>query len=82
MGDATVDAGHRYQEVGLDITGDLREVPGHIAIELEVMQHLIVKETEAIGNSDFENATGYLNKLKGCLEDPLGVGVEKANGGL
>lgn len=77
MGESTLDAHNRYREVGLDISGDLKEVPDHIAIELEFMYYLVLKEIEAIGNSDFENALDYLNKQKGFLEDHLGVWVSE-----
>lgn len=76
MGDSTIDARNRYEEVGLDISGGLKEAPDHIAIELEFMYYLIFKEIEAIGNSDFESIMGYLEQQKGFLEDHLGRWVE------
>jgi len=75
MGNSTLDAHNRYREAGLDISGDLKEVPDHITIELEFMYYLVLKEIEAIGNSDLETAMDFLNKQKGFLEDHLGAWV-------
>jgi len=75
MGESTLDAHTRYREVGLDISGDFKEVPDHIAIELEFMYYLVLKEIEAIGKSDFESTIDYLKKQKGFLEDHLGAWV-------
>ncbi len=75
MGNSTLDAHDRYREVGLDISGDLKEVPDHIAIELEFMYYLVLKEIEAIGNSDFESALDYLNKQKGSGGSPGSLGT-------
>jgi TorA maturation chaperone TorD len=77
MGDSTIDARNRYKEVGLDISGGLKEAPDHIAIELEFMYYLIFKEIESIENSDFESAMYYLKKQRGFLKDHLGVWVSE-----
>ncbi|MBC8263890.1 MAG: molecular chaperone TorD family protein [Anaerolineales bacterium] len=77
MGDSTMDARNRYREVGLGISGSLKEAPDHIAIELEFMYYLIFKEIESIEKSDFENAMDYLRKQRGFLEDHLGAWVSE-----
>ena len=51
MGESTVDAKTRYRYFGLDISGDLKEVADHIAIELEFMFFLIFKEIESINSN-------------------------------
>ena len=66
MGDSTMDVRDWYKEAGLDLA--LREVPDHIAMELEFVYFLISKEIEAINNSDSEKAIHYLEKQKAFLE--------------
>lgn len=46
MGDSTMDAIKMYQKAGLEISGDLKDVPDHIKVELEFMQYLILKNNE------------------------------------
>jgi putative dimethyl sulfoxide reductase chaperone len=50
MGDSTIEVLKFYEEVGLSV--DTKEPPDHIAIELEFMHHLCVKEAEAEARSD------------------------------
>lgn len=73
MGDSTMDVRKWYSAEGLKIT--LREVPDHIALELEFMYFLISKEIEAINNSDSEKAIYYLEKQRSFLETHLGTWV-------
>ena len=73
MGDSTMDVKNWYALEGLEIT--LREVPDHIALELEFVYFLISKETEAISNSSSENAIHYLEKQKAFVETHLGQWV-------
>jgi TorA maturation chaperone TorD len=75
MGNSTMDVRNWYREEGVDIV--LKEVPDHIAIELEFMYLLIFKEVEAIRNSDFGSAAGYLKKQKAFLETHLGRWVSE-----
>jgi TorA maturation chaperone TorD len=82
MGDSTLDAHSRYREAGLAISGDFKEVPDHIAIELEFMYYLVLKEIESIVNSDFENAIEYLKEQKSFLENHLGVWVPELTAGM
>ena len=44
MGDSTLEACKMYQKAGLEISGDLKDVPDHIKVELEFMQYLILKD--------------------------------------
>ena len=75
MGNSTIDVMNRYREEGLDI--GIKEVPDHIAIELEFMYLLIFKQGEAIRNSDSGNAVSYLRKQKAFLESHLGIWVSE-----
>lgn len=52
MGDSTMDAIKIYQKAGLEISGDLNDVPDHIKVELEFMQYLILK------NISLEDSSG------------------------
>lgn len=71
MGDSTVDVGDRYAEEGLDVS--LKEAPDHIAIELEFMYFLILKEIEAAGGDPGpKNAAYYLERQRSFLESHLG----------
>ncbi len=75
MGNSTLDVKDKYAEEGLDIS--LKEAPDHIAIELGFMYFLIFKQVEAMRNSDYGNATGYLRKQKAFLETHLGIWVSE-----
>lgn len=70
MGDSTMDARNWYREEGLDIA--LKEAPDHIIMELEFMYCLILKEIEAIKDSNSEAVGYYLKKQKSFLETHLG----------
>jgi TorA maturation chaperone TorD len=47
MGDSTMALIEMYREYGLKITDDFKDMPDHIAVELEFMYYLIYKELEA-----------------------------------
>ncbi|MFN2357016.1 MAG: molecular chaperone [Desulfotignum sp.] len=46
MGDSTVDARKRYQDLGVDLAKNFKEVPDHISVELEFMFLQVYKEIE------------------------------------
>lgn len=48
MGDSTVAASDFYRSRGLVMDKDFREVPDHVAVELEFMYYLVFKEVEAV----------------------------------
>ncbi|MBW1790589.1 MAG: molecular chaperone TorD family protein [Deltaproteobacteria bacterium] len=75
MGDSTIDVCMRYAEVGLELADHFKEVPDHIAAELEFMYFLILKEVEAISHSDFEQALDFLKKQEEFFLSHLGVWV-------
>lgn len=70
MGDSTVDVKKRYLKEGLDIA--TREVPDHIAIELEFMYLLIFKQIQAIRSSSNSQVRKYLEKQSSFLNAHLG----------
>jgi len=73
MGNSTMEIRNRYAEEGLDIC--LKEVPDHIAIELEFMYFLIFKELEATKVNDLDNISRYQKKQRAFLENHLGAWV-------
>jgi len=77
MEDSTIDVRNRYQEEKLDLS--LKEVPDHIAVELEFLYFLIFKENEAIKNSDDQLAETFHQKQKSFLETHLGAWILQFN---
>jgi len=75
MGDSTIDVSMRYAEVGLELADHFKEVPDHVAAELEFMYFLILKEVEAISHSDFGQALDFLKKQEEFFLSHLGVWV-------
>jgi TorA maturation chaperone TorD len=75
MGNSTIDARKRYTAEGLDI--DLKEMPDHIAIELEFMYYLVFKQIQADENSESGEADSYLAKQKSFLTMHLGAWVSE-----
>ena len=52
MGDSTVDVRNCYENEGLDIV--IKDAPDHIAMELEFMYYLAVKQIEAVKDANLE----------------------------
>jgi len=75
MGESTLEARNKYREEGLDTSTDFRDPPDHITAELEFMYFLILKETEAIGNSDIETTLRFIEKQRAFLREHLGAWV-------
>ena len=75
MGKSTVEVRNIYREEGMDISSDFRDPPDHIAAELEFMYFLILKEIEAIGNSDIDTTVNFLEKQRAFLKENLGAWV-------
>lgn len=70
MTESTVDVMDRYREVGLDV--GLDEPADHVAAELEFMYVLVVKEVEAINQSENDDVVEYLHRQRDFLRDHLG----------
>jgi TorA maturation chaperone TorD len=75
MGDSSMDAKKRYQSFGLDISNSIKEVPDHIAVELEFMFFLIYKEIENIQSNDPEQAQEIIYHQKSFLSDHLNMWI-------
>jgi len=75
MGDTTMEVIEMYREAGLSISADFKELPDHIAVELEFMNFLIFKEVEAIERSDLDAALKFSEKQNLFLNKYLGKWV-------
>ena len=57
MGNSTMEVIRLYEEAGLVMDKDFKELPDHIAVELEFMYYLIHKEVEALERSEKDKVT-------------------------
>ncbi|MDW7727573.1 MAG: molecular chaperone TorD family protein [Candidatus Methanoperedens sp.] len=73
IGNSTLDAVKLYRDAGLEISGNFKQPPDHIAVELEFMYYLILKELEAVEKSDYDTASAYLEQQKVFIKRHLGV---------
>ena len=73
MGESTMDARNWYREEKLTML--LKDVPDHIAVELEFMYFLIFKQIEAINDDKPKVADDYLRKEADFLKSHLGAWV-------
>ena len=62
MGDSTMEVLEMYKEAGIAIGDDFKELPDHVAVELEFMYFLSFYEHRSIECSEMENAYQYLKK--------------------
>jgi len=52
MGQSTVDVQKWYRLAALDLSGDIKEVPDHIGVELNYLAHLCAKERQFASQGD------------------------------
>lgn len=71
MGDSTKEVIKLYEEEGLGRDENFKELPDHVAVELEFMSFLIYKEIEALRKNDFKIALAYMEKQEGFLHGHL-----------
>ncbi|MHB8880579.1 MAG: TorD/DmsD family molecular chaperone [Thermodesulfovibrionales bacterium] len=64
MGDSTMEVLQHYKDEGLSIDADFKELPDHIAAELEFMYYLAFKETEALKKGETDRAVRFLDAQK------------------
>ena len=72
MGDSTLKILKTYQQSGLTIKDDFKELPDHITVELEFMYYLIFKELEFLEKSQFESANDIIKRQGIFLNEFLG----------
>ena len=75
MGNSTIEVIEIYRESGLTMSNDFRELPDHIAAELEFMYFLIIKETEAIEKSTADRALHFVEMQRLFTDKFLGQWV-------
>jgi TorA maturation chaperone TorD len=56
MGDSTMEVVRIYEKTGLAMDKEFKELPDHIAVELEFMYYLIYKEVEALEKLEKDKA--------------------------
>jgi DMSO reductase family type II enzyme chaperone len=71
MGDSTLDALQAYREAGLGLDPDFKELPDHIAVELEFLSYLTTKGAEAAETGRHEEASGLLAARESFLDRHL-----------
>ena len=59
MGNSTMEVIRLYEEAGLAMDKDFKELPDHIAVELEFMYYLIYKEVEALEKLEKDKALAF-----------------------
>jgi len=62
MGDSTMNVIRMYEDEGLSGSVDTRELPDHVAVELEFMSYLVFKEIKALETSDLRAADEAVEK--------------------
>jgi TorA maturation chaperone TorD len=75
MGDSTLAVGECYHEVGLEVATGFTGTPDHIAVELEFMHFLVVKELDALTDGYREHAQNFRQKQQAFLERHLAAWV-------
>jgi TorA maturation chaperone TorD len=62
MGDSTMKVIGMYRDEGLSGSTDAKELPDHVAVELEFMSYLVFKEIKALETSDLRSAAAAVEK--------------------
>lgn len=68
MGDSTMETIKIYEEQGLSMDSEFRNMPDHITVEMEFVYYLIFKEVAALENSQWGTALDYI-KTQGLFFD-------------
>lgn len=75
MGASTADVQMRYRSAGLDVDTGFKDVPDHVAAELEFMHFLIFKAMEAAQQGDADHVVACLTNQQSFLEIHLGAWI-------
>ena len=75
MGDSTMAAVALYEEGGFEIEEEFRELPDHIAAELEFLYLLIYRENEGQRNGEPETLKAATDLKKRFLDEQLGLWI-------
>jgi len=71
MGDSTMDVIHTYQAEGVELADEFKDMPDHVAAELDFMAHLCDKEAKAWKQEDRSSAQTYQAKQRAFLGSHL-----------
>ena len=71
MGDSTMEVIKWYEQEGLAKSDDCKDLPDHIAIELEFLSYLASKEIAALEQADPETAEVYADKQQSFADTLL-----------
>lgn len=71
MGDSTMDVIKRYEQEGLARSDDCKDLPDHIAVELEFVSYLMSREIAALEASDTSSAAAYESKRQSFADTLL-----------
>jgi len=71
MGDSTLAAARLYAQVGLRLREDFKDLPDHIAVELEFMHYLAWLEAEALATGATEKAAEHRQTQRRFLAEHL-----------
>ena len=72
MGESTMAVQALYQEGGFDMSEEFREVPDHVAVELEFLYLLIYRENEAVRNGEHDAREAKAALRQRFLDEHLG----------
>ena len=75
MGESTLAVGECYQAVCLEVAAGFNGTPDHIAVELEFMHFLVVKELDALSAGQLDRAQNFRQKQRAFLERHLAAWV-------
>ena len=76
MGDSTMKVKACYRDAGFDVAEDFREMPDHIAVELEFLYLLSFRQNEALALDDSETVKRWQEFEQNFLQNHLGLWVE------
>ncbi|MBI4754632.1 MAG: molecular chaperone TorD family protein [Betaproteobacteria bacterium] len=76
MGDSTLAVLDLYREGGFDIDEEFRELPDHVAVELEFLYLLIFRENEARLQEDADKLNSVIDLRRRFLSQHLGRWIE------
>lgn len=72
MGESTAAASEYYAQEGLGLVEHFQEAPDHIAVELEFLHFLYIKELQAVAQGDPEASRHYSAQRQAFLLEHLG----------
>jgi len=75
MGRATVEVRRKYSQAGLGVASDHKDLPDHVATELEFMYFLCQKEVEAWEKSNPEQALEWSEMQQEFLKEHLSLWI-------